>query len=279
MLAQAFLAVVRMGRRISEWLGRARRFLTEPCVPLGGLVGAILALAILLGLWKYPQWHVAVYRDTLSARDRIELENQTRGTWAQVIAGAAGFALIWLTWRRITAAERTVEISQEGQITERFTRAIEQLGSDRLEIRLGGIYALERIARDSEKDHWTIMEVLTAFVRENARWPQDQPAPQPAKLPPLRTDIQAILTVIGRRTRTYGNGEDLRLDLSGTDLRRVNLRNAHLEGAELWGAHLEEADLQGAHLESAYLIGARLEGALLGGAHLERADFLHAHLQ
>jgi hypothetical protein len=33
-------------------------------------------------------------------------------------------------------------------------------------VRLGGIYALERIARDSESDHWAVMEVLTAFVRE-----------------------------------------------------------------------------------------------------------------
>src|SRR3954471_10607316 len=42
----------------------------------------------------------------------------------------------------------------QGQITERFTRAIDQLGATddkgnkRLEIRLGGIYALERISRD-----------------------------------------------------------------------------------------------------------------------------------
>ena len=59
-------------------------------------------------------------------------------------------------------------VSQEGQITDRFTRAIEQLGAEQLQVRLGGIYALERIARDSPGDHWPIMEVLTAFVRENA---------------------------------------------------------------------------------------------------------------
>ncbi len=87
----------------------------------------------------------------------------------------------YLTFRRVTATERraeaaqkTVEVAERGQITERFTRAIDQLGSGTLEVRLGGIYALERIARDSKDDHWTIMEALTAFVREKARAPREQ---------------------------------------------------------------------------------------------------------
>ena len=67
--------------------------------------------------------------------------------------------------------------------TERFTRAIDQLGATddkegepKLEIRLGAIYALERIARDSpERDYATIMEVLTAYVRDNAPLPSKKP--------------------------------------------------------------------------------------------------------
>ena len=84
--------------------------------------------------------------------------------------------------RRIRALERQVQIgqeqlqvAQEGQITERFTRAIEQLGSDKMEVRLGGIYALERIANDSDKDYWPIMETLTAYVRERAPWREPIP--------------------------------------------------------------------------------------------------------
>ena len=37
-----------------------------------------------------------------------------------------------------------------------------------MEIRLGGIYALERISNESEKDYWPIMEILTAYVRKNS---------------------------------------------------------------------------------------------------------------
>jgi len=61
-----------------------------------------------------------------------------------------------------------LRVTVERHMTDRFTQAIDQLGNDKLEIRLGGIYALERMAATSEKDHWKIMEVLTAYVREHA---------------------------------------------------------------------------------------------------------------
>jgi hypothetical protein len=155
--------------------------------------------------------------------------------------------------------QKTLETTQQGQITERFTKAIEQLGDkERLMVRLGGIYALERIARDSESDHWAVMEVLTAFVREQP--PAQTMSPdkssgeretkqttQDWKLP---ADIQAILTVVGRRTRTFGNGEPQRLDL----------RNTNLQGALLGGAQLQGANLRGARLQEAFLGGAQLQG-------------------
>ena len=94
---------------------------------------------------------------------------------------------------------KNLEATQEKQVTERFTQAINHLGSDKIEVRLGGIYSLERIAKDSPEDHWTIMEVLTSFIQEKS--PLDSnlghlKTPRSGKVP---KDIQAALTVIGRR--------------------------------------------------------------------------------
>jgi hypothetical protein len=211
-----------------------------------------MAIVVGLSLWKLPQCHVAGSEFGIEDHIRLERINEARKTIAQIWAGFAVLAGLGFTWYRI-------EVAREGQITERFTRAIDQLGATddqgnkRLEIRLGGIYALERIARDSEKDHWPIMEVLTAYVREHAAWKessqpqQEQPSAsealpagnatqqqEPLSHPTPDADIQAILTVIGRRTRWYGKGEDKRLDLHGTDLRRALLNDAHLEGVHLW---------------------------------------------
>src|SRR5215216_754043 len=93
-------------------------------------------------------------------------------TLAQILGGAALLSGLYFTWR-------TLQVNREGQITERFTRAIDQLGKVEdgkklYEIRIGGIYALERIARESEEGYWPIMEVLTAYVRHNSHWPHGQ---------------------------------------------------------------------------------------------------------
>jgi hypothetical protein len=74
-------------------------------------------------------------------------------------------------WQR-----RTYELTEQGQVTDRYTKAIEQLGSTTVDVTIGGIYSLERIARDSPSDHPTVMEVLTAYIREHSDEPLHQPA-------------------------------------------------------------------------------------------------------
>jgi len=201
----------------------------------------------------------------------------------QIVGGALVIGGLYLTYRRTKALEKNVEIAikntrvaEEGQITERFTRAVEQLGSDKIEVRLGGIYALERIARDSEKDHWTVMEVLTAYVRELA--PLNNENAKQAMVP--STDIQAVLTVIGRRKWT--ENDYLRkgfLDLSNTNLQGANLNSANLYRAYLSNSNLKNAELNHAQLEAAHLDGANLENAKLFRASVKYAEFHNANFK
>jgi hypothetical protein len=71
--------------------------------------------------------------------------------------------------RTADAKQRTAALAESGQMTDRFTKATEQLGSNRTEVRFGGLYALERLARDSPPDRRTIFEVICAFVRYRSR--------------------------------------------------------------------------------------------------------------
>ena len=211
-------------------------------VGLAVLMG--MASAVLLLLWQLGQ--------VTFVKGKV--------TPVQIIT--ALFVLMGLYWtaRRVLAAEENVRVAEEGRITERFTQAIEQLGHEEMAIRLGGIYALERIAKDSEKDHGPIMEVLTAYVRERAPRQEEDTHNGAKKLP---TDIRAILTVIGRRETTGNNRGNDPLDLSCTRLVRADLTNANLSGAILVEADLRRAYLSGANLAGADLLGANLSHALL----------------
>ncbi|MBD2627294.1 pentapeptide repeat-containing protein [Anabaena variabilis FACHB-164] len=191
------------------------------------------------------------------------------------------------------AANKNAEAANEKQITERFAKAIEQLASEKIEVRLGAIYTLERIAKDSEKDQWTIMEVLTAFVRENAPIKKEEKSQKKKplideflntqnkkeieELPKLQLDIQECLTVIGRRE--HPDPENKRLDLSNVNISKANLKKAKLEKANFEGAKLEEVNLILAKLKGTIFIGASLQKAYLEQADLKGAFLSKANLE
>jgi len=282
-------------------------------------VAAIPATVLFLALLLWAV--VAVPPRLIDPNDQhLADENALRTALLGILAGAAvvaGAIVGALNLRETSRQNRetsrqnraVLELQRRGQITERFTRAIDQLGQagdDKLDIRLGGIYALEQIARDSkppgEPDsissgdlHWPIMEILTSYVRTHAlpspRLPETR-ATEPAadegeafdagsrratNAPTARAprdsrvvaaDVQAIATVIGRRSIERDQGL---LNVANVDLAGADLFDAHLEKADLRRAHLEDANLNGAHLGEADLGDAILPGANLAGANLRLA--------
>lgn len=216
-----------------------------------------------------------------------------RGRLLTLGAGLFAAGALWFTARNFLLSRRTVELTEqwqrrtaelteEGQVTDRYTKAIEQLGSDKLDVRIGGIYALERIARDSARDHPTVMEVLAAFIREHSReqWPVPQcdDAPLPART--TRPDVQAAITVIGRREATEDHQPiDLTgANLSGADMAMADLSRVRLDGAILARANLKYSKLVDSSLTMAFFGSAFLDNADLTGARLYFADFTDARL-
>jgi hypothetical protein len=208
-----------------------------------------------------------------------------------VIQGMGGlfFAITaYLTWRNLQGTE-------DKQIVERFGQATQQLASEQMVVRLGGIYALERIAIDSKADYWVIIEVLTSFIKERA--PQtslpdqflnliDRPpsqVPEVNELPMIAGDIQAALTVLGRRNADQ-DPEDKILELNETNLSiRAKLADANFRKARLWETHIIQSDLRranfsGADLEAASLCLSNLRQANFNKACLVQADLRRADL-
>lgn len=257
------------------------------------IVGAAIAVFL---VWLLPKCQIRTL--TVPEERRFELENESRKTVAQIVGGAVLLAGLYFTAQTLRTGQETLRVNQEGQITERFTKAIDHLGNKELPVKLGGIYALERIARDSERDRGPIIEVLTAYVRENAALSTLHDGETKAAMSVkggaegkmLTADIQAILTVLGRRTRSPFQtikpegrqseplqGPNLHLTdlrgayLVGADLQEANLYMVNLKGAWLYKADLRGAYLRGADLQDTILDLAKLEGANLSGANLRGA--------
>lgn len=255
---------------------RALRFF--PLMALIALALGFLVCCVVV----FPRYLAA--SDTNYARvaptELAQARNNVRTTLLQGFGGMVLLIGAYLTWRQTQISRASsrdeLRLSREGQLTDRFTRAIEQLGSDDLPVRVGGIYALGRVAEESMTDRAAVADILTTYIRMHAPWPPEPGNPFPKdfpidQLPPMAVrapDIQAILTVLGRRTPSPPHPATwTSLNLNRTDLRRGNLAGANLQRAALRGAGLArawmlKADLRGADLRDADLRHAKLREAI-----------------
>ena len=90
---------------------------------------AIGAGVALLAVWLLPR---AQARSWVTDRGWSEFENSVRGTVVQVVGGLAVVLTFAATWSQLLetrdVSERTLQLTAEQQMGERFSRAIEQLG-------------------------------------------------------------------------------------------------------------------------------------------------------
>ena len=241
------------------------------------------------------------------------------GTGALIVALLSAPFVIW----RTHIAQRSLGFQKEGHITDRISKAVEQLGAEKtvrhhrvnakgkkvyrkgadgtpdfsepvfdeetrpnIEVRIGAILSLERIAQDSVsydkgRDHVRVMEILCAYVRENAKAENLDPTPDLSTRKRPRIDIQTAIDVIGRRSDrqvALEASERFRLDLHDTDLDGCHLRNGKFAGAILWRSRMEAADLTncdltGTQMQYSLLNFARFQGATLRGTNLDHTIF------
>ncbi|WP_405514969.1 pentapeptide repeat-containing protein [Streptomyces canus] len=309
-------------------------------VPLKALaLGLLTATAFVIAFWQAPWWFDSLHirKTNLEPADGVIITGVRTGLVAFAAGIIAGIGLYYthkkhdLDQRQFEHAreqfkesqkqfettldetqkrdERQAELTREGQVTGRYVEAIKLLASKQLAERLGGIYALERIMKDSDRDHRTIVEVLSAFIRtslqeaeaERKKDKQQDPGEERqesrgltrklASLIVLPEDVKAALAVLSRRESAQQQAVQVELsdaqlahhNLGGVKWQGMNLERANLEGANLKGANLDGANLAGADLNEATLTRASLKDtslrhASLASADLVYADLTHAHL-
>lgn len=253
-------------------------------IPL--IVGSLIAVLVIAWLPRAQVWPL---ERSGVARDRVaELRNEYRKTATQVCGGAL---LVFGAYLSLSEAERQwsdYAAKERLQLAERYDMATRQLASAERVERLAGIFALEQLMQHSEQDHWPIVQLLAAVIRDERPVPADhvESCAPPADDVELAVDIQGMLTAIARRdplvleeARVGERRIGLRAaDLTGAHLVEARFADAILRDAVLAGATLRNADLRRASLHGACLRDAAFDGACLVGADLRDADVTREQL-
>ena len=207
---------------------------------------------------------------------------------------AAGLIALPLAIWRGVVANRQANTAQQGLLNERYQRGAEMLGNEVLSVRLGGIYALQRLAEESPGQyHIQIMRLFGAFVRSPTRdqsLESGQAVIEPGTLLGIRQDVEAVMQMIGSRAKsriTLERIADFRLDLRGADLptaqflgadlsnamfHNSNLSGANFANTDLTDSFLSCSDLSQAQFQNVNFTRTRLGSANLSGAMLQDAD-------
>ncbi len=286
----------------------------------------LIAVVLLFGVFSFLILYVFIFPNLefldlrrffdiqcLTTQQRIDSGIKALTANGAIFGGIAVLINSYYASRTAIAANKTAEAAntnakaaQDKQITERFAKAVEQLGSEKVEVRLGAIYSFEKLAKNSLEDGWTIMEILTAFVRENAPLKKEENTEKVIPLinelaekiklsidqyigalqeikkeqpPKPRIDIQAALTVIGRLNYDK-KPENQWINLSKTDLQGAIFSGGNLQNAYFSRAKLQKTIFSGTNLKNAQFVKAELQNALLiEKTNLQNADFSQAHLQ
>jgi uncharacterized protein YjbI with pentapeptide repeats len=205
------------------------------------VLGVVIALVV-----KVPGWERAI-NALPEMKDRIAAQNAVLQTMLQFVGGTVVLTGLYFT-------SRTLYVSQQGQITGRFNDAIEHLGGTSLAVRLGGIYALARIAADSARDAATIVEIFSAFLRDATA---TSPAPEASS---TAADVRAVLMLLG--TAEW-----------------ARVATIDLRGCRFAGLMTNALDLRGALLDDTVFYECRMPGSVFDGASLVATDFGEAYLR
>ena len=199
-------------------------------------VAGIVAVLVLGGLLSWRFW------DELG-NDNESLSTTIRNMGLLIGGGAAVLLAVW----RSAVSERQADTAQQSLLNERYERGAAMLGSDAVSVRLGGIYALQRLASEHpHKYHVQIIKLFCAYVRNPTRQVTsqiEQHGDEEERNPQLREDVQAVIAAIGGRGElgiAIERREKLVLDLHGADLSFARLSGANLAGADLSHANLRQ---------------------------------------
>jgi uncharacterized protein YjbI with pentapeptide repeats len=261
---------------------RPIRVLRFRVIPIGGAVVVAITAAVIAWLWAEAggdhQLRIDAVRTGFTVGFGVggsfALALAARRQWLQERAQAHQEDLAAINHaHQQRLADASEHDSHERRITELYIKAVDQLGSERAPVRLGGLYALERLAQANPQQRQTVLDVICAYLRMPYTPPLEAQGSNPAQRParqPTAAETLATSDIEHLRRR-----EELQVRLTAQRVLGAHLRDEQYVGQRQSGTvpstfwpEIDLVDLTGAYLIDFSLQYCKVPALQLNGATL-----------
>jgi len=177
--------------------------------------------------------------------------------------------------KKAETENKKANIAEKAQITDRFSRAIEQLNNENIYMRIGAIQALERIGYDSEDDVLGVLRLLAGFVRDKSPWDNKGADIIPSD---AKEGFGVIVRLAGNYKELLKKDKKSRLDLSATNLAPFPLiTEGYFYRFDFGRSNITGGFLQ-SNFEWASFFGTDLTHTIFSNCNFRHASFMQALL-
>jgi hypothetical protein len=289
------------GWKIFEVQPSLSRLLHAPPVALAAFI-QIAALMLLVGLISWMVWTftkgtllLGVFATTGGDKEQAEAARHLATVGGTFLGGlVATILVVWrtvLTHRQTKVGEDQRRLSEQIHFTTLFTKAVEQLGATREEkekdgakdivktlpnvsVRIGAIYALGRIGKESITDNIPILDILSSYVRENSPLPPavDQSQTKTLSVSIVRDDVKAAFDVICSINSIF-KIERIEKDhfvyLGKCYLPNMIIHHSTITNFSFADSNLEKADIRHSSIHNCTLVATKMKGSVISSSKIK----------
>jgi uncharacterized protein YjbI with pentapeptide repeats len=254
------------------------------------IASAMIITALLLSITILPRYVIrwdmgGSSGNPLTPAEFLAARNNARAALLQAVQTSGVLLVVigaFLTWLQIQDSRNQLSFNRQAELAERYAKSLDHLASSDVNVRIGSLYTLRSVARESSDEREAVRDILISYVRQHS--PMSPPLAgvsgaggsaaqtRTLQLSATAADVQVALGILGGLALNP-QGPTTLLQLSQLDLRGgaysgLSLRQTDFSGATLIGVYLRNADLDGS-----LFVGTRISNAFLSGADLHGSDF------
>ena len=212
------------------------------------------------------------------------VDKETEATIISIVSGVIAIVGLILFYQRLKKQEEQIDLQRKQRTDDRFTTAVNLLGSSETSARTGAIYSLYHLSIEDKKYRKEVAQILCSHIRSKTNEPDYQKEHKDRPSNEIQSTIDLLLKDKDGNKGLYcqdfaKENSFPKVNFEYAYLVKANFYEAQCQGADFNHAQCQGADFDYAQFQGATFIHAQCQGAKFNAAQCQGACFFKAQCQ